>query len=69
MSRSWNLYLEDILEAIRKIEVYTRDLDFLGFCQDERTVDAVIRNLILSYKIFFSSTELSRLPRDRVLML
>jgi uncharacterized protein with HEPN domain len=38
MSRSWNIYLKDILGAIQKIEIYTQDLDFLSFCQDERTV-------------------------------
>jgi uncharacterized protein with HEPN domain len=47
MSRSWNIYLKDILGAIHKIEIYTQDLDFLSFCQDERTVDAVIRNLMV----------------------
>jgi uncharacterized protein with HEPN domain len=47
MSRSLNLYLEDIIEAIRKIYSYTNSLTFEKFCVDERTVDAVIRNLII----------------------
>jgi uncharacterized protein with HEPN domain len=47
MSRSLNLYLEDIIEAIRKIRSYTNLLTFEEFCIDERTVDAVIRNLIV----------------------
>jgi uncharacterized protein with HEPN domain len=47
MSRSLDLYLEDIIEAIRKIRSYTSPLSFEEFCADERTVDAVIRNLIV----------------------
>ncbi len=47
MSRSLDLYLEDIIEAIRKIHSYTSLLSFEEFCADERTVDAVIRNLIV----------------------
>ena len=47
MSRSLNLYLEDIIEAIRKIHSYTSLLNFEEFCVDERTIDAVIRNLIV----------------------
>jgi uncharacterized protein with HEPN domain len=47
MSRSLYLYLEDILKAIRKIRSYTNLLNFEEFCVDERTIDAVIRNLIV----------------------
>jgi uncharacterized protein with HEPN domain len=47
MSRSLDLYLEDIIEAIRKIRSYTSLLNFEEFCVDERTIDAVIRNLIV----------------------
>jgi uncharacterized protein with HEPN domain len=47
MSRNLELYLEDIIEAIRKICSYTVPLSFEEFCDDERTVDAVIRNLIV----------------------
>ncbi len=45
MSRDSALYLEDILEAIRKIRKYVSDLNFEKFCEDEKTVDAVVRNL------------------------
>lgn len=38
------LFLEDILEAIRKIEEYTEDLTFNQFCENSMAVDAVIRN-------------------------
>ena len=47
MSRNLDLYLEDIIGAIRKIRSYTDELDFGKFTEDERTVDAVIRNLMV----------------------
>lgn len=31
MMRKYSLYIDDILEAIRKIEVYTEGLTFEGF--------------------------------------
>ena len=43
--RDVRLYLDDILEAIEKIERYTEGLDFEKFRKDEKTGDAVIRNL------------------------
>lgn len=45
MSRDFRLYLEDIVLACEKIERYTDKLDFSGFTSDERTYDAVLRNL------------------------
>ncbi len=44
-SRNWRMRLEDILEAIARIERYTTRADLEAFRQDERTVDAVVRNL------------------------
>ena len=38
------LLLEDILESITKIELYTKDLVFEDFYFDDKTKDAVIRN-------------------------
>jgi uncharacterized protein with HEPN domain len=55
MSRSLELYLEDIIEAIRKIRSYTSSLNFEEFCADERTIDAVIRNLIVIGEAFMGS--------------
>ena len=43
--RSLNLFISDIIEAINKIERYTKDLDFSKFRENELIVDAVIRNL------------------------
>ena len=42
--RNYLMYLEDILTAIRKIEKYTRNLNFEVFSSDEMIIDAVIRN-------------------------
>jgi len=38
-------YLAHILQAIERIRRYTEDLDEVAFARDERTQDAVIRNL------------------------
>ena len=45
MSRDIDLYLEDILLACHKIQRYTSGMSFTDFREDERTYDAVIRNL------------------------
>lgn len=45
MPRDSRVYLEDILEATRKIRTYTRGLSKQAFLQDEKTFDAVVRNL------------------------
>ena len=45
MPRDFKVYLEDILEAARKIRLYTAGLSFEAFCDDSKTTDAVIRNL------------------------
>jgi len=42
-----NLYLEDILNAISKIEKYVNNLDFNSFKENEMATDAVIRNLLI----------------------
>ena len=44
MRKDYGLYIDDILEAIKNIEDYVRGLDFDGFTQDRKTVDAVLRN-------------------------
>ena len=45
MSRDRRLYLDDMLEAIRRIREYTRAQDERAFLADQKTQDAVIRNL------------------------
>jgi len=44
-SRSWQFWIDDIVDAINKIERYTHGIDFESWQRDEKTVDAVIRNL------------------------
>jgi len=41
----WRLRIEDILEAIHKIQRYVSGLSFDDFCADDKVVDAVVRNL------------------------
>jgi uncharacterized protein with HEPN domain len=43
--RGAELYLEDIKNSIEKIEGYVAEIDFEKFSKDEKTIDAVIRNL------------------------
>lgn len=45
MSRDYKVYLEDILEAAAKIGRYTAEMSFETFSKDEKTTDAVVRNL------------------------
>jgi uncharacterized protein with HEPN domain len=45
MPRDSRVYLEDILEAIARIQRYTEGLSRDAFADDERTVDAIVRNL------------------------
>lgn len=43
--RSYRLYLEDILKSAAKVSRYTAGMSFEDFLADERTLDAVVRNL------------------------
>lgn len=45
MSRDLRLFLEDIATACRRIIRYCGGLTFAEFRQDEKTFDAVVRNL------------------------
>jgi len=45
MPRDFRVYLEDILSAIQKIKSYTSGLSLQDFLQDDKTFDAVVRNL------------------------
>lgn len=42
--RDYSLFLEDIMQAIEKIETYTKNLTLNEFRDDSMAVDAVIRN-------------------------
>ena len=45
MPRDYKVYLEDILEAIRKIREFTHGMSVAALSKDAKTLDAVIRNL------------------------
>ena len=45
MPRDFEVYLEDIREAIDKVRNYTAGLTRESFAQDDMRIDAVIRNL------------------------
>jgi len=45
VSRDWILYLDDILESSKKILRYVEGLTIDQFKADEKTYDAVVRNL------------------------
>lgn len=47
MSKDYKTYFKDILEAIAKIEKYTKNCDFDNFNSDSLIHDAVIRNLAI----------------------
>ncbi|MCK5843615.1 MAG: DUF86 domain-containing protein [Victivallales bacterium] len=47
MKRDYGLYVEDILESIRKIAGFIGDMDFDEFVNDEKTSSAVILKLII----------------------
>jgi len=44
MPREWQLRIEDILESIARIRRYLEGMDEVGFIEDDRTMDAVVRN-------------------------
>ena len=45
MPRDFRLYLEDILEAIRRVFLYVEGLEYAQFVDDTMRVDAVTRNM------------------------
>jgi uncharacterized protein with HEPN domain len=44
LKRDALLYLDDILEAIQRIEEYSAHSDYGSFKQDKKAVDAIVRN-------------------------
>ena len=45
--REWRLYLADMIEASEKVMRYTAGMTRSAFLDDERTLDATVRNLEL----------------------
>lgn len=56
--RDFILLLEDMHEAASKIQLYTKDYTFENFCDDDKTIDAVVRN----FEIIGEAA--NRLPAD-----
>ena len=42
--REWKLRIEDMLEAIQRVQHYTQGMTLDSFSADEKTIDAVVRN-------------------------
>ena len=45
MSRSYRAYLQDMRDCMAKILDYTDGYDYSQFTKDEKTIDAVVRNI------------------------
>lgn len=45
MSRSWELFIRDMLDAARRVIRYTGDQQVESFVEDEMAYDATLRNL------------------------
>lgn len=43
--RDAGIILEDIRDAMRKVSIYVEGMDLAAFMADEKTVDAVVRNI------------------------
>ncbi len=47
MSRDEQLYLQDIFDCCQRILKYSKALSYKDFCNDQRTVDAILHNLLV----------------------
>ena len=57
--RKSQLYIEDIVTALRHIRAYTKGRSFVTFAGDQKTIDAVMRNLeIIGEAARFISSEI-----------
>lgn len=46
-TREWQFYLDDMIDFVNKVLVYTTDFDQAEFISDTLTYDATVRNLEL----------------------
>ena len=51
--RDWRLRLTDIRDSAEKILRYVAGMDFDTFSQDQRTIDAVVRNFEITCPCVF----------------
>jgi len=45
--RLWKHRVTDIIDSIKKIQKYVKQMEFEDFQRDDKTIDAVIRNFII----------------------
>ena len=45
MKRTYRLYLNDIIQAMRKIEKYSQGLNYDSFVNNDMVIDAMLRNI------------------------
>ncbi len=45
--RKWKFRVRHILDAIQRIEEYTRGMSYDDFRRDQKTIDAVVRNFLI----------------------
>jgi len=45
MSRDWLIYLDDMVSSCEKVARFTAGMDRTAFFNDEKTYDAVVRNI------------------------
>ena len=45
MKREYGDYIQDIIDSVKEVEDFTKELSFEAFKEDKRTVNAVIRSL------------------------
>jgi uncharacterized protein with HEPN domain len=63
--REWRLRVEDVVDAISRIERYVSGLNFEQFRDDQKTVDAVVRNLeVIGEAVRHLSADHENLPGD-----
>lgn len=62
--RDFHYYFYDILECVEKIEKYTVGMNLPAFIKDEKTLDAVIKNIIIMGEAarFISDEERNKYP-------
>lgn len=61
MQKEYKVYLDDIIESIKKIEKYTKGISYEEFARNDLVIDAVVRNLeIIGEAVKRLPTEIKR---------